>query len=114
MNFDTLAPHYRWMEWILAGNKLQKARTRWLREIAGARRVLLVGEGSARCIFGQYTLFQWVCFHGEASTIKSGRHWRVTVKQTELNDEYAFDSRYVAWRNAEKLAARAVCHEYQT
>lgn len=48
MSFDTLAPHYRWMEWILAGEKLQRCRTAFLDETKGARSVLLLGEGNGR------------------------------------------------------------------
>jgi hypothetical protein len=48
MSFDTLAPHYRWMEWLLAGGKLQRCRTAFLREVKDARNVLLLGEGNGR------------------------------------------------------------------
>ncbi len=30
MSFDRLAAHYRWMEWLLAGRKLQRCRTAFL------------------------------------------------------------------------------------
>src|SRR5439155_22241467 len=40
MSFDTLAPHYRWMEFILAGKKLQRCRTAFLDEIpTGLQRI---------------------------------------------------------------------------
>ena len=29
-SFDLLAPHYRWMEFVLAGRKLQECRTVFL------------------------------------------------------------------------------------
>src|ERR1041385_102172 len=48
MSFDTLAAHYRWMEFVLAGEKLQRCRTAFLDEIPAARHVLLVGEGHGR------------------------------------------------------------------
>lgn len=48
MSFDVLAPHYRWMEFVLAGNKLQCCRTAFLDRVAGARKVLIVGEGNGR------------------------------------------------------------------
>ncbi len=48
MSFDRLAPHYRWMERVLAGGKLQGARTRWLGAVDPPRRALLVGEGNGR------------------------------------------------------------------
>lgn len=48
MNFDRLAAHYRWMEWLLAGEKLQKCRTAFLDRVTDARSVLMVGEGNGR------------------------------------------------------------------
>ncbi len=48
MSFDTLAPHYRWMEFVLAGNKLQRCRTAFLKDVANARDVLICGEGNGR------------------------------------------------------------------
>jgi len=48
MSFDALAPHYRWMEFVLAGNKLQRCRTAFLTQVAGRKRVLIVGEGNGR------------------------------------------------------------------
>jgi SAM-dependent methyltransferase len=46
--FDLLAPHYRWMELVLAGRKLQACRTRFIDELASAKEVLLLGEGNGR------------------------------------------------------------------
>ena len=48
MSFDRLAPHYAWMEWLLAGRKLQTSRTVFVKEARQARSVLLVGEGHGR------------------------------------------------------------------
>jgi len=48
MSFDTLAPQYRNMESILAGNILQRCRTAFLAEAATSRRALLLGEGPGR------------------------------------------------------------------
>lgn len=48
MSFDRLAPHYDWMEALLAGGKLQRARTAWLEKLSGCRRILSVGEGHGR------------------------------------------------------------------
>lgn len=50
MSFDALAPHYRWMEFVLAGEKLQRCRTAFLDDIPAARNILLVGEGPGRCL----------------------------------------------------------------
>lgn len=50
MSFDTLAPHYRWMEILLAGEKLHRCRTRFLDDIPTARNILLMGEGHGRSL----------------------------------------------------------------
>ncbi|HAM73624.1 MAG TPA: hypothetical protein DCM86_18480 [Verrucomicrobiales bacterium] len=46
--FDPIAPHYRWMESVLAGKKLQRARLRWIDEASQSRHILLAGEGHGR------------------------------------------------------------------
>ena len=48
MSFDTLAPFYRLMEALAAGEKLQRCRTRYLDEIPAPQRILLAGEGHGR------------------------------------------------------------------
>ncbi len=48
MSFDVLAPHYRWMEAVLAGSKLHRCRTAFLSLIPPPRNALLVGEGNGR------------------------------------------------------------------
>ena len=48
MSFDTLAPHYRWLETALAGSVLQRARVRHIQKLDNAQNVLLVGEGPGR------------------------------------------------------------------
>jgi ubiquinone/menaquinone biosynthesis C-methylase UbiE len=48
MSFDALALHYRWMERVLAGEKLQRARLAFVDCVRDTRRVLLVGEGHGR------------------------------------------------------------------
>ncbi|HEY1083707.1 MAG TPA: class I SAM-dependent methyltransferase [Prosthecobacter sp.] len=48
MSFDTLAPHYRWMEWLFAGEKLQRCRTAFLPSVPAPSHALLYGEGNGR------------------------------------------------------------------
>jgi ubiquinone/menaquinone biosynthesis C-methylase UbiE len=48
MSFDRLARHYRWMEFILAGSKLQRCRTMFLQRVRGVRNILIGGEGNGR------------------------------------------------------------------
>jgi ubiquinone/menaquinone biosynthesis C-methylase UbiE len=50
MSFDILASHYRWMERLLAGNKLQRCRRQFLDTISPPNRALLVGEGNGRFV----------------------------------------------------------------
>lgn len=45
MSFDILAPHYTWMEKVLAGSRLQRCRIRWLPDVAEPQRVLILGVG---------------------------------------------------------------------
>lgn len=48
MSFDALAPHYRWLEAMLAGNLLQRSRTAFLDRIQEPKQVLIYGEGNGR------------------------------------------------------------------
>jgi ubiquinone/menaquinone biosynthesis C-methylase UbiE len=48
MSFDSLAAHYRWMEFVLAGDKLQVCRTAFLGDVHDAKNVLILGEGNGR------------------------------------------------------------------
>jgi ubiquinone/menaquinone biosynthesis C-methylase UbiE len=48
MSFDVLAPHYRWMELISAGEKLQRCRTTFLARVPKANNILILGEGNGR------------------------------------------------------------------
>ncbi len=45
MSFDALAPHYGWMERVLAGRRLQRCRTAFLPGVLVAKNILIVGEG---------------------------------------------------------------------
>lgn len=48
MTFETLAPYYREMEFVLAGGVLQRCRTAFIAEASNCRRALLLGEGPGR------------------------------------------------------------------
>lgn len=48
VNFDRVARIYRTLETIAFGRALQRARIRWLREVSGTKRALIVGEGDGR------------------------------------------------------------------
>lgn len=48
MSFDRLAPYYRCMEFLLAGNKLQRCRTAFLGKDTHFKDILVLGEGNGR------------------------------------------------------------------
>ena len=48
MSFDILAPFYRTMEAVTAGQKLQRCRVAFLDKVSAPRRILLLGEGHGR------------------------------------------------------------------
>lgn len=48
MSFDAIAPHYAWLEPILAGRRLQRCRTAFLGELDQVHNALIVGEGNGR------------------------------------------------------------------
>lgn len=45
MSFDAIAPHYTWMEAVLAGRRLQRCRVTWLESLAAAHDILVLGVG---------------------------------------------------------------------
>ena len=50
MNTDRLASCYRWIEYAAFGRGLERARSAFLGRLAGARRVLVLGEGDGRAL----------------------------------------------------------------
>lgn len=50
MSFDLLAPHYTWMEAVLAGGRLQRCRLAWEESLIGCRDLLIAGVGHGHCL----------------------------------------------------------------
>lgn len=76
MSFDRLAPHYRWMEWLLAGGKLHRCRTAYLGEITAPRRALLLGEGHGRALVEcrqRFPKCQITCLDASAAMLAQAR-----------------------------------------
>ena len=48
MNFDAIAPYYRWLEMATFGNALQRAQTRFIDKVDRPKRALVIGEGDGR------------------------------------------------------------------
>jgi ubiquinone/menaquinone biosynthesis C-methylase UbiE len=76
MSFDVLAPHYRWMEFVLAGDKLQRCRTAFLDRVTDARDVLILGEGHGRFLVEcrrRLPKAQITCVDASSSMLKVAR-----------------------------------------
>lgn len=76
MSFDWLAPHYRWMEAVLAGRKMQRCRVAWLDEVRGCRNVLVVGEGPGRFLevaVAQMPDARFVCVDASSAMLERAR-----------------------------------------
>jgi Methylase involved in ubiquinone/menaquinone biosynthesis len=57
MSFDVLAPHYTWMERLLAGRRLQRARVAHLDALEGCERLLIAGVGHGHFLHAAATRF---------------------------------------------------------
>jgi len=83
MSFDTLAPHYRWMELLLAGGVMQRGRIAHLEAARHCRSALLLGEGPGRFLTRLLRLnpqVQVTCLDQSKAMIRSAR--RQLVKQS--------------------------------
>jgi ubiquinone/menaquinone biosynthesis C-methylase UbiE len=47
-NFDPIAKHYRWLEYLTFGSALQKTRLHYLHELHHCRSALILGDGDGR------------------------------------------------------------------
>ena len=97
MSFDSLAPYYRWMEAVGAGELLQRCRVRWLTEVKDAHRVLLAGEGNGRMLsacahampeseFVVLDQSRAMLTQARRAWEKTGQRQRVTFKQVDLRE----------------------------
>ncbi|HVY71779.1 MAG TPA: class I SAM-dependent methyltransferase [Verrucomicrobiae bacterium] len=76
MSFDLLAPHYGWMETVLAGRKLQRCRLAFLDTARASRHALLVGEGHGRFLaefLRANARARAVCVEGSGPMIRQSR-----------------------------------------
>jgi ubiquinone/menaquinone biosynthesis C-methylase UbiE len=87
MSFDRLAPHYRWLEWVLAGRKLQRCRTAFVHAVPVPRRVLLLGEGNGRCLLELLHAFPTARFTCVDSSRRMLERAQARVRNQGLPDE---------------------------
>jgi ubiquinone/menaquinone biosynthesis C-methylase UbiE len=103
MSFEALAPHYRWLEFCLAGEKLQRCRTAFLEQVTEACNVLVVGEGNGRflveclcrCAHAKVTCLD---ASGQMLRIARSRIERLGLARGQVN---FFQGDILTWRPAE-------------
>lgn len=75
-NFDWLAPHYRWMETVLAGPKLQRCRAAFLDNLPAPRQALIVGPGRGRfleALLEKYPQTRCTCIDSSQGMLEATR-----------------------------------------
>ncbi len=76
MSFEKLAPHYRWLEFVLAGEKLQRCRTAFLTRDLKPEHILILGEGNGRFLVESRKLFssaRVVCVDASQTMLRLAR-----------------------------------------
>ena len=76
MSFESLAPHYTWMEKVLAGSRLQRCRNTWLEQLASCERVLIAGVGHGhflRALARRFPRCEIVCVDSSAGMLTQAR-----------------------------------------
>ena len=73
MSFDRLAPHYTWMEAVLAGPRLQRCRVAWIDALADCTDVLIAGVGHGHflkwCV-QRFPAARFTCVDASASMLR--------------------------------------------
>ena len=75
-DFDRLAPHYGWMESLLAGRKLQRCRAAFLHAIPPPRRALVAGPGRGAFVtelLRAYPQLRCTCIDSSSSMLQATR-----------------------------------------
>lgn len=76
MSFDRLAPHYTWMERVLAGPRLQQCRLAWLEQLTGRQHILIAGVGHGhflRACAQRFPLANITCVDASARMLTHAR-----------------------------------------
>jgi ubiquinone/menaquinone biosynthesis C-methylase UbiE len=112
MSFDVLAPHYRWMEWVLAGNKLQRCRTALLDHARPAKRILIAGEGNGRFLLECRRKFPHATITVLDASLRMLERARMRLRKSGLKSE---DIEYIhldilEWRPAKEPYDLLVTH----
>lgn len=99
MSFDALAPHYGWMERVLAGRLMERARAAWIDQLAGCERLLVAGVGHGRflhTLLPRHRSIRIVCVDASARMLhEAAAHARRDLARVEL-----VHARLPEWRPA--------------
>ncbi len=77
MSFDILAPHYTWLERLLAGPRLQRARVAHLDALADCNRLLIAGVGHGhflRAAAHRFPSLEILCLDASARMLAHAQH----------------------------------------
>jgi SAM-dependent methyltransferase len=99
MSFDVLAPHYRWLELVLAGNKLQRCRTAFLNESFEPNRILILGEGNGRFLLEcsrRFTSSDITCVDASAKMLNLARQ-RLLTENLSVDRVEFFQADALSW-----------------
>ena len=112
MSFDTLAPHYRWLEFVLAGSKLQRCRTAFLGQVGDRQEVLVAGEGNGRFLLEcrrQLKTARITCVDASSRMLALGRR-RLECRGLDLGRVEFVHADALAWRPPERAFDLVVTH----
>lgn len=112
MSFDLLARHYRWMEWALAGRKLQRCRTAFLERVKSPRRALLAGEGNGRFLtelLCRHPHARVTCLDGSARMLACARARMVKSNLDPSGIEF-IQAQILEWKPIGEPFDLVVCH----
>lgn len=109
MSFDLLAPHYRWMEAVLAGPRLQRCRTAWIPRLAGCRHLLVAGVGhgpSLAAVLQAHPALHVTCVDASAGMLRQAQ-WRAQRDGADLSRLAFIQATLPDWRPAQRFDAVA-------
>lgn len=95
MSFDRLAPHYTWMETLLAGRRLQRARVAWLDALDSCERVLIAGVGHGhflRSALRRFPGLRVTCVDASAGMLRRARRELERARLPLARVEFVHDS----------------------
>lgn len=100
MSFDLVAPHYGWMERVLAGRLLQRARTAWIDRLADRENLLIAGVGHGRFLhelLPRHRRLRVTCVDASAGMLREAES-RARRAQLDLARVQFVHARLPEWR----------------